>query len=540
VRWLVYRQLNRFGLPKTYWAHRHLTWEQDMMGLSQFPEQSERRIGKRSWLFMAGASLALTSCAGLPTGGTAPLTPADASKPVAPMTAAERKIGSDAHKEIMAEFGGEFTGTQTAYVEQVGRKIAVQSGLSAAPTDFQVTFLNSAVNNAFALPGGYVYITRQLAALCNDEAEMAGVLGHEVGHTGARHAQGRAKKAQNYGIAGALGTILGSVLGDNGGLVGALGGLLRDYSGTAAQVATLGYSRGQEEQADDYGVAYLSRAGYDPQALSSMLYSLALQSSLEAQIAGKDARSIPEWASTHPDPARRVTRAQQVAGQYSQSGVRNRDVYLNKMNGMLYGDDPEQGMIEGQNFLFAPDKLKFTVPAGFAMQNGASVGISGNGGQAQFSGGKTTMTMEQHINAVFKGLGAGETARGATQTTTVNGIPASYSVTNITTENGQVEVVITAYQWAPGTIYHFLTLSPVGSNPFESMYRSVSRMSNAEVAAIRPRKLRVVTVKSGDTIASLSGQMAYTDLRNERFMALNGLNSTSLLKAGQKVKIVTY
>ena len=511
------------------------------MGNSHLTSQSNRRLGKRDWLLLAGVSLSLAACAGLPTGGgSAPLTPADASKPVAPMTAEERKIGADAHKEIMAEFGGEYNAAQTAYVQQVGRKIAVQSGLSAAPTDFQVTFLNSAVNNAFALPGGYVYITRQLAALCNDEAEMAGVLGHEVGHTGARHAQSRAKKAQNYGIAGAVGTILGGLLGDNGGLVGALGGLLRDYSGTAAQIATLGYSRGQEEQADDYGIAYLSRAGYDPQALSSMLYSLALQSSLEAQIAGKDARSIPEWASTHPDPARRVARASQVAQQYPQGGVRNRDTYLTRMNGMLYGDDPAQGVIEGQSFLYAPEKLKFTVPAGFAMQNGSSVGISGNGGQAQFSGGKTTRTMEQHLTAVFQGLGAGNATRGATQTTTVNGIPASYSVTNVSTQNGQVQVVIFAYQWAPGTIYHFLTLSPANSNPFESMYRSVSRMSNAEVAAIKPRKLKVVTVKSGDTIASLSSQMAYTNLRTERFMALNGLNSSSSLTAGQKVKVVTY
>lgn len=510
------------------------------MGIPQFSDNLANGSTMRNFCLLASASLVLASCAGMPTGGSAPLTPADASKPVAPMTAEERKIGADAHKEILAEFGGEYNGSQTAYVEQVGRKIAVQSGLSSAPTDFNVTFLNSAVNNAFALPGGYVYITRQLAALCNDEAEMAGVLGHEVGHTGARHAQSRAKKAQNYGLAGAVGTILGGLLGDNGGLVGALGGLLRDYSGTAAQVATLGYSRGQEEQADDYGIAYLSRAGYDPQALSSMLYSLALQSSLDAQVAGKDARSIPEWASTHPDPARRVTRAQQVASQYPQGGVRARDTYLTKMNGMLYGDDPEQGMIEGRDFLYAPDKLKFTVPTGFAMQNGVSVAISGNGGQAQFSGGKTTQSMEQYINAVFKGLGAGDTARGATQTTTVNGIPASYSVTNVATQNGQVQVVIFAYQWAPGSIYHFLTLTPVGSNPFESMYRSLSRMSNAEVAAIKPRKLKVVTIKSGDTITSLSSQMAYSNLRTERFMALNGLNSGSTLVPGQKVKIVTF
>ena len=108
-----------------------------------------------------------------------------------PFTAQEKSEGAKYHPEILKEFGGAMQSPQTAYVVRVGKGIAVQSGLGNAESDFTVTLLNSPVNNAFAIPGGYVYITRQLVALCNSEAEMAGGLGHEVGHTAARHSQKR-------------------------------------------------------------------------------------------------------------------------------------------------------------------------------------------------------------------------------------------------------------------------------------------------------------------------------------------------------------
>jgi len=188
-----------------------------------------------------------------------------------PFSSKEKANGAKYHPEILKEFGGAYQSPKTAYVERVGNKIALQSGLANSESEFTVTFLNSAVNNAFAIEGGYVYITRQLAALCNSEAEMAGVLGHEVGHTAARHSKKRQKQATIANILGTIGTIGGAILGDNGGLAGALGGVAREYSGALAQIFTLKYSRGQEEQADDLGIKYLSKAGYDPSALSAML-----------------------------------------------------------------------------------------------------------------------------------------------------------------------------------------------------------------------------------------------------------------------------
>src|SRR3546814_2777441 len=107
---------------------------------------------------------------------------------------AERRQGDEAHPQLLQEFGGAYKGPQAAYVNRVGQNIAVQSGLSRSPSDFTVTLLNSPVNNAFAIPGGYVYVTRQLMALMNDEAELAGVLGHEVGHVAAQHSKKRDRK----------------------------------------------------------------------------------------------------------------------------------------------------------------------------------------------------------------------------------------------------------------------------------------------------------------------------------------------------------
>lgn len=318
------------------------------------------------------------------------------------ITAQEKRQGAEVHPKLLEEFGGAYQVPQTSYVVQVGKGIAVQSGLGNARDDFTVTLLNSPVNNAFAIPGGYVYVTRQLMALMNDEAELAGVLGHEVGHVAARHSEKRQKAAQRNSIIGLLGQIGAAVLlGD-----GAAGQIGQQIFGTGSQLLTLKYSRKQEEEADDLGVRYLSQAGYDPQALSSMLASLAAQQAIDVRSQGGDARSVPEWASTHPDPARRVSRAATVAQKFSGS-TRNRDVFLSRLDGLLYGDDPKQGVVQGRQFLHPELGLKFAVPQGFAMQNGTSaVTINGQSAQAQFTLGQYSGDLSRYVDQAFAGLAA--------------------------------------------------------------------------------------------------------------------------------------
>ncbi len=494
---------------------------------------------RKKMLFLSGVALALASAT---TGQIAAKEKPKASVPKA-ISASEKQQGAKAHPEILREFGGNYESAQTAYVVRVGKNIAVQSGLGNAEGDFTVSFLNSPVNNAFAIPGGYIYITRQLAALCNSEAEMAGVLGHEVGHVAARHSKKRQKRATIAGILGAVGTIGGAMLGDKGGLAGILGGAAKEYSGTLAQIFTLSYSREQEEKADDLGIKYLSTAGYDPSALSDMLASLAMQSSLDARASGQEARSVPAWASTHPDPVKRVARAAVNAKKYAVSGNRKQDSHFAAIDNMLYGDDPKQGVVEGQDFLHPDLRLKFSAPAGYGMQNSTqAVTISGTGGKALFSTLAYNGNKQAYIDAAFKSVsGEQKLSFGAVSETTINGIPAFYSTASVPTQSGgSNNVTVFAYEFSNSQAFHFITITPSNAAPFDSMYQSVRKLSKAEADGIKPRKVKIVTIGKNDTIATLAGRMAYRDLQTDRLMALNGWQAGMAPKAGSKAKIVVY
>lgn len=462
------------------------------------------------------------------------------------ISAKDKAEGAKAHPQLVQEFGGAYTsGAQSAYVTRVGQNIAVQSGLSNARSDFTVTLLNSPVNNAFAIPGGYVYVTRQLMGLMNDEAELAGVLGHEVGHVAARHSQKRQKASTRNSILGVLGTVLGAAIGGDGdGFGGLVGRGLQEYSGSLAQAFTLKFSRSQETQADDLGINYLRRAGYDTDALSSVLASLANQTNLEARVAGQNARALPEWASTHPDPASRVTRALNQARKVGGTdGMRNRDPFLNALDGVMYDDDPRQGVVEGNSFRHPDLKLAFTIPNGYAMSNGTSaVSISGTNGKAMFTTQRFDGNMQNYVDSALKAVvGNAQVQYGETNRTTINGIPAYFRAARAVTQQGQIDVMVVAYEFSPNNAYHFVTMAQAGrSDAFNPMFNSVRRLSASEAAQIRPRRIDVVTVGAGDTVARLAARMAYPNYQQERFLVLNGLQSNQALTRGQRVKIVTY
>ncbi|WP_271438870.1 M48 family metalloprotease [Pontixanthobacter luteolus] len=474
---------------------------------------------------VASASLALGGC----MGGEIP----DAS---APITQQEASQGAEFHPQLLAEFGGTYNGPQAAYIESVGKNIAVQSGLGDARSSFTVSTLNSPVNNAFAVPGGYIYTTRQLVALMNNEAELAGVLGHEVGHVAARHSQRRQAKAQQNTLLGAAGAILsGILLGDS-----QIGNTLSKGFLQGSQLLTLKFSRSQELQADELGIEYLNKAGYDPKAMGTVLQSLAAQNALDAQLQGRNNASVPEWASTHPDPASRVQTALTKAG--GMTGTVNRDTFLTRIDGLLYGDDPKQGVIEGRQFLHPELRLSFTAPQGFYMVNGTrAVSINGQSGQAQMSTAAYDGNLERYVRSVFTAIG-GEQQQlvpASVERTTVNGLPASFGTARVNGSSGQVDVVVFAYEFSNDQAFHFAAISPAGrASTFTPMFNSMRRISQSEANAVVPRKLDVVTVGRGDTIQSLANRMAYDSGKVERFRVLNGLGSGGTLQAGQKVKLV--
>ena len=243
------------------------------------------------------------------------------------ISATDKAQGAQAHPQLLSEFGGAYAGPQATFVERVGKRVALQSGLSNTSADFTVTLLDSPVENAFAIPGGYVYVTRQLLALMNSEAELASVLGHEVGHVAARHS---AKRQTRSVIGGLLAAGVGAMTGS------ALAGRAAGYG---TQLYSLGFSRNQEYEADGLGVRYIAAAGYTPFAAADMLAELNDETVLQGEIAGRKS-SQPTWMSTHPNGADRVTRAQALAAATGRPDTTESQdaTFLRMLDGLPYDD----------------------------------------------------------------------------------------------------------------------------------------------------------------------------------------------------------
>jgi predicted Zn-dependent protease len=241
--------------------------------------------------------------------------------------------------------------------------------------------------------------------------------------------------------------------------------------------------------------------------------------------------------------ARRSCRNQR-AKNTRKSTTRNADAHLKAIDGMLYDDDPKEGVIEGQEFLHPDLRLRFAVPSGYGMSNGTqAVTINGNGGKALFTTQPYNGDRRAYIDAAFKAVVGNQQQvnYGQIQQTTVNGIPAFYASADVPTQqSGTVRLTVFAYEWANSQAFHFVTIAPVNTTPFTSMFESVSRLTDRQAADIKPRKVRVVTVGRSDTVATMAAQMAYKNFQTERFLALNGLSGNAALSRGQKVKIVTY
>ena len=445
-----------------------------------------------------------------------------------------------AHPGLVQEYGGVVTGPRAAYVNSVGHRVAAHSGLVNPAGAYRFTLLNSAVENALSVPGGYVYVTRQLLGLMNDESELAFALGHEAAHVAAGHAQSRERVSRQQSIGGILGAILGSFVG------GGLGNTLSQMSARDAALRTLSFSRNQEYESDVLGMRYMIAAGYDPAGAAGLLAALTRHQTLQARIQGQDQRQLPEWASTHPLSSNRMQRAAAAASATRRvgTGVTNRDTFLAQLDGMVIEDDPEQGIIDGRTFTHPDLRMQFTVPVGYLMQNGTTaVTISGSAGKAQFGGGRYNGPLESYIQAVVQEL-AGNRPLGIAppQRTVINGLPAAHTVTRTRTSSGLVDIGVVAFQWAPDTVYHFVTLTSGGTGigPFAPMVNSLRKITSAEAAAIRPRVIDVVTVRPGDTVQSLASEMAYRSYQLERFLSLNGLAPNARLAPGQKVKVVVY
>lgn len=449
--------------------------------------------------------------------------------------AQEKQIGQEEHPKILKSYGGAYPDAAVSgYVAQIGGRIAANS--DDPSVGYTVTLLDSPVVNAFALPGGYVYITRGILALANSEAEVAGVLGHEMGHVAKRHTAKRYDRAVGTGLFGA---IVGAVTGSP---------IVSDLINLGGQLYLSGFSRQQEYEADLLGVRYISRAGYDPYAQADFLATMNAQSNLEAKLAGVEAQRV-EFFSTHPNTPDRVKRAIEEAksqGAVINARPRLRDAYLSKINGMVYGDDRKQGFVRGQTFMHPELKLSFNVPTGFRLQNSsqAVVATAKDGSAIQFDGGKVSAGRAPQTYLTNEFANEIKLRPQNIETFTVNGMRAATGTAQASTQSGRVDVRMVAIEYASGTMYRFLLVTPtnVTSSRDAAMRQTVTsfrKLSNSEANALKPLRIRVVKAGAGDSVASLSRRMSFSDYREERFRVLNGLGTSEQVVAGERYKIVT-
>ncbi len=454
-------------------------------------------------------------------------------------SAQEQALGAQEHPKILKAYGGAYNDPKVSgYVAQIGGTMAANSDLPAA--GFRFTVVNSPIVNAFALPGGYVYASRGLVALANSEAELASVLGHEVAHVTARHTAQRYTRAQGVGL---LGAVVGLATGSEAATQ------LFNVGGT---LFVLKYSRDQEYQSDEFGVKYLHRAGYDPYAMGDFLSSLQAQSTLHAKIEGKesDANRV-EYFSTHPNTSDRVARAYGFAGQTGLSrGERPRrsNTYLNAIDGMIYGDDPEQGFIRDRRFDHPKLRIHFEVPQGYRMSNQSSAVIAKgpSGSVVQFDAARNNANSSSISYYLTNIWAAGELKVniGNVQTRSVNGMNMAMGTGRVNTKSGAADLRLVAYDQGGGQVYRFMILTnpqaSAGQWPgLQGMINSFRRLSQSEASKLKPLRLRVVTVQRGDTVSGLAARMAFSDFKVERFRVLNRLGPNQGLQAGQRVKIVT-
>ena len=445
--------------------------------------------------------------------------------------AQEEQIGKQSRPEILAEFGGEYPDEALQrYVQSIGELVAATS--ERTDVSYTFTVLNSDVVNAFAVPGGYIYITRGLLALANNEAEIAGVLAHEVGHIVSRHS---AQRATQSALAGVAAAVLGVATGSS---------QVAQMAQTGGMAVIQSYSREQEFEADTLGVRYLSRAGYDPSAMSSFLASLNAHSNLEAKMAGGNP---PEFniMSTHPRTQDRVQRAVAEAGGYA---VRNpmlaRDIYLQKIDGIVYGDAPEQGFVRGRDFVHPTLGFRFRVPEDFRLMNGAQQVVAKGSGGAVIVFDAAQRRSGLPIVSYLRDDWAAGASLQSLERITVNGMEAATALVKGTVQGQPADLRLVAIAFDGTQVFRFMFVIPsrASSALIESFQRttySFQRLSAAEAARYQPKRLDVVPVGSGDGVSRFVGMMNVDSYPEEQFRVLNGLLGGEGLLAGQKVKIVT-
>ena len=459
--------------------------------------------------------------------------PVTGRKQVSFMTEAqEKKIGQENDPGIVAQFGLYQDNQLQSFIDQKGQQMVKKSHRPDLGFEFKI--LDSPVINAFALPGGYVYFTRGIMAHFNNEAQFAGVLGHEIGHVTARHS------AEQY-----TKQTLGQIL--------FIGGLIvspefRQFANEAQQglgLLFLSFSRGNESQSDILGVNYSSYIGYDAHEMAGFFRTLQRKS------ANTEAGSVPEFMSTHPDPGRRYETVNKLATEWQAenpgSSLKiNRDQYLALVDGMIYGEDPKQGYTDNNIFYHPELKFQFPYPNGWQLQNSPQqVQMASKDGKAlsifTLSSKKTIAEAKAEIVTQLKL----EVQRDLDMK--VSGLPAYGMVSKQVNagQNGQsqtlaVQTVLIDYN---NMIYVFHGVTDEKDfqkyeQSFDYIMTNFKKLTDPARLNVKAEKLDVITVRQGGTFSQVMSNLKVPSKRHEELAILNGMELTDQVKQGSKLKMV--
>ena len=442
----------------------------------------------------------------------------------------EIAMGKEADPQIIAQYGLYQNADLQAFITQKGKEMAAISHRPNLNYEFRI--VDSEVLNAFAVPGGYVYFTRGIMAYFNNEAEFAGVLGHEIGHVAARHSV----EQQRNAILGQLGIIAGMIISPE----------LAQFGEAASQglgLLFLKFSRDAEREADKLGVEYSSKIGYDAQ------YMAGFFNTLERQGQQSGTEELPNFLSTHPNPGERNVAVSKLATEWKQKlNLTNLKVngndYLKRIEGLIYGEDPKQGFLEN-NVFYHPDlKLQFSIPANWAYQNTPqSVQVAPKDGKAMM------------MLTLAPGTSLREAATAALQKyklqvvdsrdITVNGLPALYAVADQQPQQQGAAAIRTLSYFIQhgGNVYHLIGVSAINdfnayASYFENSMRSFRELTDATKINKQPERVRIKTVRQDGTLEQALRNYNVLEKRLQEFAILNGKLLTDRVPAGSLIKVI--
>jgi predicted Zn-dependent protease len=437
----------------------------------------------------------------------------------------EIKLGGETDAQVVQEYGVYKDAELTAYLGKICQRMGK---LSHRPNlSFQFKLLDVSVVNAFAVPGGYVYLTRGILASMDNEAELAGVMGHEIGHITARHSAQQYSRAQLAQI----GLIVPEVLGIPG--VSALAQL-------GVGMLFLRFSRDNERQADDLGVEYSSKAGYDATQMATFFETL------ERMNPGSDQSGLPAWFSTHPSPEDRVGAVRKRAREWRQklslqAPKVNRDIYLRGLDGLVFGEDPRQGYVADHVFYHPGLLFQFPVPVGWKLNNTPS---------------QVQMVSQGKDAVILFSIGAGSSPREAARTFVsktkgdvirsealqVNGLTSQRMVSDLRTDQGLVRVLSYFLQKEKRIfVFHGLTSRnqyPKFEGSFDSAMRQFQELTDPRRIDVQPNRIRLRTTDRADTLENALRFLDVSDKKLQEVVLLNGGDPKERVPAETLLKVV--